>query len=81
MYSEPVPELEKDDIYSIVCDCVRLSLSASGKQRIVVILYILDALTLPVLIHTSVPIRRSMPTPTAAVQAHVVLQKECIVVS
>ena len=52
MHSEPVPELEKDDIYRIVHARVRLSLVASGKGRIVVVLYILDASTFPVLVRT-----------------------------
>ena len=73
MHSEPVPELEKDDIYHIVHTHIRLSLVASGKRRIVVVLYILDALTLPVLVFTSVSIRCGMPAPAAAAQAHVVL--------
>ena len=73
MHSEPVPELEKDDIYYIIHAHIRLSLVASGKGRIVVILHILDASTLPVLVRISVPIRHITPAPAAAAQAHVVL--------
>ena len=67
MHSEPVPELEKDDIYRIVHVRVRLSLGAGGKGRIV------GACS------DIVSIGCGTPAPAAAAQAHVVLQKEGVV--
>ena len=62
MHSEPVPRLEKDDIYHIVHAHVHLSLAA---RRIVVVLYILDTSTLHVLVcvmNQVFPILSEMPS-------------------